>query len=1041
MRAIRAAGEGFTADALARHYAAPLRDSTAHRDAEWLGDWPEYVARTRFFFGPLVDTALAALDRWHQPALAEEQKRRQIAELVAGLVRTEGFAADVRALRRALPLEAVMRQRLRELPSWGRASEPAPKGEVLFHYSVDGERVPLTLGGRRSARWHAALARAAGHVYANDGRPLEAKFAAAAEALLAPLRPGDLFPLVRWAVAIAGALLRRTRPPVEEGAPDLAAAPVAQPLDAKLATVGFLPAAATHLRLWWPTDLLRRRIISDEPLWHVCPAGVYQLRQQSDGALRPVLHPENCIKCECCWRATDAIDWGRPGRHAIRYHPPSAAWERLWAQWQAPLPAPIAPHPRPEPDPLAVVPEAARPLLGKLATALRRVETVAAQMARVADGASSEWFRHLADLPRQIGERLVEALPSLPPTATEEFLAALARIGEHAARGRAFWAEADARMVRFHWLPLLAGRETGSEGSADRSDEFTDLTEDFRQRWRARLDAHFDRRACLALDAGEPLSPEQRALLREAATTAAAAPPPERLALVRELGATDPALGWLVVEHLWALDRIARAGAEAVRARLPAGAILAVAECDPASDRCPRAHLALADAIVIIGGPRDRLILRDDPGLRAEPLRTTGLRAAGPTSLDLAEATAIATWAAPDPAVSLATARDFAALTLGFIERMEARALEQVESRVQFPGLFQDEAGRDSIAKFGAMKQLVGEIATHREAVATLLFEPEGLATAPDPAAALKCLASHAVGTDMGTVAYNTWQVFGGMAYTAHDTIGKDYRDASEFRFLLAPDDRLVRALGERLAVAENPILSESTEARLREITLAGGPLAGAAQALLAAAQPRPDPESPTAAVDRAELALRVWRAAALTLRAARHDAPEGEALVEASRLAAAEAARWAAELADRGRRTRAALALGEALRRRPVPDSEPFALSAPLGWPPAPVFAEFRASEARYRFGDFLLRAYRDDEPAFVPEMLLVDPMLRAIWDRWLPEFFARYRERDWSGLPYPRLLERTHRLPPEDLAWLHAQGFFRVTLPREVEIGRAHV
>src|SRR5206468_13112093 len=46
---------------------------------------------------------------------------------------------------------------------------------------------------------------------------------------------------------------------------------------------------------------------------------------------------------------------------------------------------------------------------------------------------------------------------------------------------------------------------------------------------------------------------------------------------------------------------------------------------------------------------------------------------------------------------------------------------------------------------------------------------------------------------------------------------------------------------------------------------------------------------------------------------------------------------------------------------------------------------------------------------------------------------FTARYRERQWDGLSYQRLLERLHRLPPEELTFLHEHGFMRRPIPTE--------
>src|SRR5439155_25416580 len=106
----------------------------------------------------------------------------------------------------------------------------------------------------------------------------------------------------------------------------------AQSLEAKLGTIGYAPAKQSHIRVFWPEHLTEKQQLRDWPLWHLCPAGVYELA--GDGAARPVIHAENCIKCECCWRASDTVDWGRTRSHRMIYDPPTGAKCRLWEQME-----------------------------------------------------------------------------------------------------------------------------------------------------------------------------------------------------------------------------------------------------------------------------------------------------------------------------------------------------------------------------------------------------------------------------------------------------------------------------------------------------------------------------------------------------------------------------------------------------------------------------------------------------------------------------------------------------------------------------------
>ncbi|MBI3911172.1 MAG: acyl-CoA dehydrogenase family protein [Armatimonadetes bacterium] len=1118
-RTIRAAARTFTGEELERHYAAPLRETHYCRDTGWLARWPEYVAQTRFFFGPLIDFATEALDVWQRPDLAEGQKARKTGDLLAGLAavpKAFGTAGTLRQelgrLGAALPVREAVLYRLRHYHPWARPVARPPDGRLAFHYRVEGReataQAPEALR-RALPRLLPGLEAAAGHVYANDPdrSGLEEKFRHAVDAVFDRLRPGDWWSLGKLALRVGiGALGARVIGIPTASGPaesrtlsgrgprdplDLDAAPQAQSIDVKLSAIRYQP-AAPHIKLFWPQDLAHRDQIAASPLWHVCPAAVYQLQRDPQALLRPVVHPENCVKCECCWRATEGVDWGRPGRHGLAYLPPTAAREKLWRQSRQSLPPP--PPPRYVGDgwkDLAPLPDAPPELptwsvlLAVLEAALRRVEATVAAEERpdVVGMARAAWLRQMARYPQRVAEELERRLSRYP----ESFRGALplwvglcrclASVARHAENGKFFWAEADARQARLHFLPGLQSRKLSGLG-APASPEDPWLAADsrpaeeaaFRQEWRTRLDALFDRRVCLALDAGEPPSCEQRAALRDACRAAPLPPKGEegkgiwqRAAILRELGRADPALAWAVVEHLRAADRLAASPdptARAWAARLRDGeAIATIADGDlspgpspfPVREGggdarcCARVHRALAEVVLIPGEEQDVLLREDGPGVHWEPVRTTGLRAAGPARLHLNGAKPEATFVAPPAEATtlpLAAVRDFIAVALGLTDRLYERAVEQVQSRVQFPGLFQDEEGRDAIAKFGAMKQLIGEIDAHRMLLETLLYVPDAVATAPDPAAAAKVLASDALATDMGTVAYNAWQVFGGMAYTAQDLIGKYYRDASEFRFLLAPDRSLKALLGAVPKAFGTTggagLLSIDDQERLLR-AIQRGPLASAVQDLQAAADrlAQTATSDPQAVLDKADTALLILRARAAILRAdARLEAGwDAEQETAVARVAAAAALRHALGRTNRRARERIAAELGALLAARPACADEPFVLGMPPSFPSDHPYESFLEAAWSYRFGDFLVRPFDRQAPALVPEMALADGRLRALWERWLPEFRHRYREQLWDGLPYPRLLARTHRIPPADLEWLRDQGFFRVTIPRDLD------
>ncbi len=135
-------------------------------------------------------------------------------------------------------------------------------------------------------------------------------------------------------------------------------------------------------------------------------------------------------------------------------------------------------------------------------------------------------------------------------------------------------------------------------------------------------------------------------------------------------------------------------------------------------------------------------------------------------------------------------AADVCAIALGAGEMLLERCRQHATSRVQFPGLFKDEDGRDGIAKFGSVKKLLSEM----EAQVYLL---EALLPYADKEPALvKILAASAFGPDSGSLAYNAGQIFGGTAYSEDDVLSKFYRDSVCFSHMLLDDTELKRQIG-----------------------------------------------------------------------------------------------------------------------------------------------------------------------------------------------------------------------------------------------------
>ncbi len=113
------------------------------------------------------------------------------------------------------------------------------------------------------------------------------------------------------------------------------------------------------------------------------------------------------------------------------------------------------------------------------------------------------------------------------------------------------------------------------------------------------------------------------------------------------------------------------------------------------------------------------------------------------------------------------------AMALGELSALRARAIEFANTRVQFRGDIKDREGRDSIAKFGAIKTMLASI---EHARATL--EVARAHCTPSPRAVLKIIRTH-MGPWMDAVPWVAGQIFGGMAFSEEDILASRYRDAT----------------------------------------------------------------------------------------------------------------------------------------------------------------------------------------------------------------------------------------------------------------------
>ncbi|MGD8817552.1 MAG: acyl-CoA dehydrogenase family protein, partial [Acidobacteriota bacterium] len=462
-------------------------------------------------------------------------------------------------------------------------------------------------------------------------------------------------------------------------------------------------------------------------------------------------------------------------------------------------------------------------------------------------------------------------------------------------------------------------------------------------------------------------------------------------------------------------------------------------------------------------GNRGYLVSCDDRGVRLEDVGSIGLIGAGPRRavfdgcvvpgeriFEIGALPVVAADVAPaigDPyvdTVALAVA-DHLAIVRGAGNYLTERARDHAASRVQFPGSFQDEAGRDTIAKFGAVKQMLAEMEAQRVLVESLsLVDPD-----PDDAAVgaavRKLLAADAFGPRPGSFSYNCGQVFGGTAFSEDDCIAKYYRDASPFRFLLAHDDALRVRVGRRrldaVAAGEPLVPLRTAEAAWIDALHADEPLARVTARWRAACTEIDEWAAGAAARrDGGELDdLLCWQAGEMTARALavkvcilrstwRLEAGlPAAATVEATALLTdrfgAEAPRWIgeAELLGEGLRVGAeSVTHGDFEPGARIADAEPY---------DAVLASDFAA-----RSGIWLERPYDGDHPRYIPEILWNDERLRSFRERVEEEQKLRFVVPRFDGLTYNRWVEKLHRIPDEDLHYLIERGYFRMPIAADL-------
>jgi alkylation response protein AidB-like acyl-CoA dehydrogenase/flavin-dependent dehydrogenase/electron transfer flavoprotein alpha/beta subunit/ferredoxin-like protein FixX len=659
---IRDHGGGFTRDSLARYYLEPLRQTHYWADVDFLRRWPGYVKRTQVFFDRNLDLILGSAYIWTRPRrwfLTKWTNWLRLLLQFVGPLHWPEMRHDLRHLSRALRLREVADRPallqvlldgavngLRDFFGRPRPNLPAA-GVVRLHYSAAGGEEPSGLPPRLLRRWFRRfapiLAGAAQRVYTNDGQPLWDKLPAAIRLLTRQVNMFDVLGAgaIGLATVISGVLLagwprlveflfgsRPGKPPrgifklyqritrqTGDLTPTLGNA--AQKWEGRLADLAYDSVKSSHIHLLWPKSLAEKDSVTEEGLWHICPAHVYEARVGPLGQIQTVVNFENCIKCETCWRGADWVDWGRDGRHRFTYPVHSPAISKLFETISTPsLSRPTLPRTLDPWEPAArrlaallqtepttsIESEKAdlldglRHLLGQLEQKLQEFDEALAEEPRTVDRTRQEHLVMLTRYAQQLANRIVEIVQEnswlnqatrAGAEAHEQILilakALAAKADERTRRtwNRHFsWAAADGRQIRAHhlaglrrFLDVLSSHFNVSNihhisPEAALLKPWLKINENSKQadqlsQWSDRLDARLGKAIWRDLEHQIPLTSDHDALLRDLIAQVPPVDPkdlenslhpPARKALLAELAQRDPSLAYRVASHLWARD-------------------------------------------------------------------------------------------------------------------------------------------------------------------------------------------------------------------------------------------------------------------------------------------------------------------------------------------------------------------------------------------------------------------------------------------------------------------------------------------------------
>ena len=544
----RADNKTFSRVTLEELYERPLRETHYFKNVEFLEKWPQYVEHTRVFFGRAADLATGSLYIASNTSLKPRQRLWQLAKFTRETLPLKNwgeFFHDLREQRAALGLTQNIK------PS--SASGPSRKdpGEVSLEFRVDGETKTDFIWpvSRLFKDLPSALRTASDYVYANDTTPTPLKLRSAISAFrhglpfvdhLLPVFAGlallVLMP-IQWICELIH--LAITRPSPEKFLSsffqknlalvrqrlklDPDAIKIEQSWEEKLSLIRYFSEDHSHIKVFRPENFENRTKITDSPLWHVCPAKVYECHTDDLGQSQLVVNFENCIKCETCWRsAPNDVDWTRQRQQRLIFSAPTEANSKLLAILKSVAPGQSKCVALQSPQLLQFTQYEIRQKALALSAKLHQFCDTVYAGPRYIDAGRTRWLQSLLNEAQAIATTFKE------PRIDRQ----LVRILAHAKRRKFFWAEADTRQL-LALLPAVVGR-VPSRGEASGASARVAMV--------SRLDKLFPKQAVKDLEHNKPLSQEQKNFLHVLADAAS----PPRPFILRELARRDPSLAALV---------------------------------------------------------------------------------------------------------------------------------------------------------------------------------------------------------------------------------------------------------------------------------------------------------------------------------------------------------------------------------------------------------------------------------------------------------------------------------------------------------------